>query len=145
MERDNKEVHAHHSVDSGVFRLRVKNRVGSWYGRVKGTTTTNIVSIDMKTVSFNSLDDDTRERIKIWPAITQTALKLCHQHGAITGLWEHGHTAVSGMPGMIKNKERIKQCPRRVRGCSESKEEILSQSHVNDMGQIRGENLGHEI
>ena len=42
MERDNKEVHAH-SVDSGAFLLRVKNRMGSWYEQAKGAT--NTVSI----------------------------------------------------------------------------------------------------
>ena len=47
MERDNKEVHAHHRVDSAAFLLRVKNGVGSWYERAKGAT--NTASVDMKT------------------------------------------------------------------------------------------------
>ena len=62
VERDNKEVHAHHRVDSGAFLLRVKNRVGSWYERAKGAT--NTASIDMNTVLFNSLGDDTRGGLK---------------------------------------------------------------------------------
>ena len=82
--------------------MRVKNRVGSWYERAKGAT--NIASIDMKTVLFNSLDDDTRRRIEIWPSTTETTLKLCHQLGAITGPWEREPTAFIGMPGTTKNK-----------------------------------------
>ena len=63
MERDNKEVHTHHSIGSGVFLLRVKNRVGSWYERAKEAT--NIASIGMKPVLFNSLGDNTRVRIEM--------------------------------------------------------------------------------
>ena len=48
MERDNKEVHAHHRLDSAAFLVRVKNWVGSWYERAKGAA--NIASIGMKTV-----------------------------------------------------------------------------------------------
>ena len=36
MERDNKEVHAHHSVDLAALLLPTKNRVGSWYEWAKG-------------------------------------------------------------------------------------------------------------
>ena len=61
IERDNKEVNAHHGVDLAALLLQVKNRVASWYERAKRTT--NIVSVDVKTVLFNSLGNDTRERI----------------------------------------------------------------------------------
>ena len=43
------------------------------------------------------------------------------------------------------NKEQIKQRSGGVPEGSESKEETLSQAHLDDMGQMRGENLGHEI
>ena len=66
----------------------------------------NTASIDMKTVLFNSLGDDTRLRIEFWISTTQTTLKLCHQLGAITGLWEREPTgaALIGMPGTTKNE-----------------------------------------
>ena len=75
---------------------------GSWYERAKGAT--NIALIDMKTVSFNSLADDTCVRIEILTSTTQTTLKLCRQLGAITGLWEREPMAGIGMPGTIKNE-----------------------------------------
>ena len=53
IERDNKEVPAHHRVDSAAFLLRVKTRAGSGYKRAKGAM--NTASIDMKTVLFNFL------------------------------------------------------------------------------------------
>ena len=77
MERDNKEVHALHRVDSAAFLLRVKNRMESWYERAKGAT--NIVSSNIKTVLINFQGDDTRVRIAIWKSTTQTTFKLCHQ------------------------------------------------------------------
>ena len=58
----------------------------------------------MKTVLLNSLGDDTCVRIEFWTSTTQTPLKLCHQLGAVTGLWEHEPTAGIGMPGTIKNE-----------------------------------------
>ena len=63
MERDNKEFHAHEGVDSTVFLLRMKKRVGNWYERVKEIT--NSVSIDMKMVLLNPLDRNIRKRIKM--------------------------------------------------------------------------------
>ena len=94
IERDNKEVHAHYGVDLVAFLLRVKNQVGSWYGRAKGTT--DVASIDMKTELLNSLGEDICERIEIWTTTTQTTLKW------ITGLWEREPTAFIGMPGTTK-------------------------------------------
>ena len=96
MEHDNKEVHAHHGVDLVAFLLRMKNRVGSWYGRAKGTT--NVVSIDMNTELLTSLGEDICEQIEIWTTTTQITLKLCHQLGAITGLLERKPSAFIGMP-----------------------------------------------
>ena len=60
----------------------------------------------MKTVLFNSLGDDTCMRIGIWKSTTQTTLKLCHQLGAITGLWKRKPTGMAfiGTPGTAKNK-----------------------------------------
>ena len=104
MERDNKEVNAHHSVDPEALLLRVKDRVESWYERARGIT--NLVSIDMKTALSNSLGEDIRVRIEIWATTTQTTLKLLHQLGAITGLWtrEPITPAFIGMPGTTKIK-----------------------------------------
>ena len=63
------------------------------------------MSIDMKTVSFNSLGNDTCVWIEILTSTTQTTLKLCRQLlGTITGLWEREHTAGIGMSGTIKNE-----------------------------------------
>ena len=64
------------------------------------------MSVDMKTVLFKSLGDHTRERIDVWITTTQANLKLCHQLGAITGLWTHGPTiaAFICMSGTTKNK-----------------------------------------
>ena len=95
IERDNKEVNAHHSVDLAALLLQVKNRVASWYERAKRTT--NIVSVDMKMVLFNSLGNDTREQIEIWTTTHQTTLKLCCQ-------LEAKPTPFIDMPGTTKNK-----------------------------------------
>ena len=63
MECENKEVHTHHGVFSAVFLLQVKNGEGSWYERARGTT--NLVSIDMKTIFLNSLGEDILKWIEI--------------------------------------------------------------------------------
>ena len=64
MERDNKEVHAHHSGNSAAFLLRVKNQVRSWHERARGTT--HLVPNDTKTILLKSLGEVIRKQIKIW-------------------------------------------------------------------------------
>ena len=76
MKCGNKEVHAHDGVDSAVFLLQVKTRVGNLYEQVKETT--NLVSINVKTVLINSLGGNIREQIEIWKTTTQTTLKWCY-------------------------------------------------------------------
>ena len=71
-------------------------------------------------------------------------LKWFHQLGAITGPWEQEPT-YRFYWHVRNNKEQIKQRSEEVRRCFESKEEAFSQAHVYDMGQLRGENLGHEV
>ena len=60
----------------------------------------------MKTALLNSLGKDVCKQTKNWTTTAQTRLKLCHQLGAITGLWtrEPITTAFIGMPGTTKNE-----------------------------------------
>ena len=133
MERDNKEVHALHNVNSAAFLLQVKNRVGSWYERARGTT--NLRPIDMKMVLLKSLGGVIRKRIEIYVDNNNSK----HDE-VVSQTWSYHR-----IMGTKNNEEQMKQCSGGVRRCFESKEEALSQAHVDDMGQIRGENLGHKI